>query len=765
MSNSFCPQDTRAAPNGDLCSGVRIGGHYEWSPLDRITSVALILHLTDLHLGSAADDSLDDYKSELVPIGERVTRQKILHATLAALSRHLTETAQTLDAIVISGDITYANASDGFEALAGTLNTLGDRLPPPECVVVVPGNHDVKWRTGPSTPERYANFLTYVRGRGYITPLLDGIDIPPLDTDRHQLLLDGKKVQIVPINSANYCGVSAPFRHLSNDQWKAIEAVPGVPYLPLLEREISALRCYDAARIAPQQLQALGAMIDSDRTTGKSGGIRIALIHHHLLPVSTSEEVKPFESIVNLGALRNFLLAHEFDIVLHGHKHASNIFWDTMTSFQPSGDETSRRILVISGSTLGAAEAPRAEVCRLLKLDATTTAARVTVLRVPAIDPGGRIKALESTCFPLWDESGASRRETADAKLISGDSFDVVYDKLLAFFEGRGVRDSTHNLICEISTPPGKGTLPAHYPTIPGREGPEREEWLRQLVKWWQRPGTTLDNPVGFTHGQRIYKLAGQDHDQLKVAVDAIRQKLDTSRAIISLVGPGTDDWSSKDEAPSFCSVQFVIVRRKAKLCLSCVAYFRKQEMRYWWPVNIGELVQLQQLALEKLRLQHHDLLPGPIITVSAIAVASDSIPKVAVPIVDRLLDEDPDMLWQLAYSLVWPQYPDRDRMQKKWAELLDNLLPPAKPDPDGVPVAIKGLQELITDVERFGRIHSANPINDVRDALKTLLQTNRAYASDTRVDIEQERHDTWRRDCEQIVARLRASIERCLKS
>jgi 3',5'-cyclic AMP phosphodiesterase CpdA len=724
--------------------------------------VALILHLTDLHLGNAADDSLDDYKSEFVPIGERVTRQKVLHSTLTALSRHLAEAGEQLDAVVISGDITYANASDGFEALASTLNLLGDRLPPPERTVIVPGNHDVKWLAKPSSRERYENFLTFVRVRGYITPMLDGVDVPPLEPGCHQLLLDGGQVQIVPINSANYCGVLAPFKYLSADQWAAVEASPGVPNLPLLKKELNGLRCYDAARLTPQQLEALGSMIECAGSPSLPGRIRIALLHHHLLPVSTSEEVKPFESFVNLGAVRNFLLAHEFDVVLHGHKHASNIFWDTMTSFRSAGNETSRRILVISGSTIGATEAPRAEVCRLLRLDARTTAPRITVIPVPAIEPGGRIKTMEGILFPLWDQSGASLRPSADAKSISGESFDLVYDKLLAFFDGRGVRDATHNLICEILTPPNEGTLPSNYPQIPGRDGAEREDWLRQLIKWWQRPGTTLDNPVGFTHGQRIHTFGGRD--QLKIAADAIKRKLETSRAIISLVGPGTDDWSSENEAPSFCSVQFTVVRRNDKLRLNCVAYFRKQEMRYWWPVNIGELVQLQQKVLEKLRLEHGDLVPGSIITISALALASDSIPKVAVPIVDRLLDEDPDMLWQLAYSLVWPEYPQRDRIEKRWEELLANLIPPPKPDPDGVPVAIKGLQELIKDVERFVRVHGESPIGDVRNDLNTLLQTNRSYAADTRTDIEQSRHDTWRAECEQIVGRLRISLRRCLR-
>jgi 3',5'-cyclic AMP phosphodiesterase CpdA len=725
--------------------------------------VALILHLTDLHLGTTGLDPLDDYKSDFVPISERVTRHRVLASTLSALSRHLTESDYTIDAILISGDVTYANGIEGFEALAATLETLGDRLPPPERIVVVPGNHDVKWGTEPSSPERYKNFLTYIRGRGYVTPVLDGIDLHPPTPERHQLLLDGGKVQIVPLNSSNYCGVVAPLKYLTDAQWKMIQETSSVPNLPLLMKEINCLRSCDAARLTPQQLQTVSSMIESAKPSEKAGTIRVALLHHHLLPVSTSEEVKPFESIVNLGALRNFLVANEFDVVLHGHKHTGNTFWDTMTPFASTGTEPSRRILVVSGSTIGATDAPKAEVCRLLRFDTTTTAPRLTVTRVPAIQPGGRIWKMDSALFPLWDDSGASSRDSADPKIISGNSLDVVYDRILAFFEGRTERDATQNLVCEILSPPSSGTLPKNYPAIPGRDGAQREDWLRQLITWWQRPGTTLDSPVGFTHGQRIYRLDGQDNDQLKIAVDAIKQKVDTSRAIISLVGPGSDKWSSKEEAPSFCSVQFLVAHHTNELRLNCLAYFRKQEMRYWWPVNIGELVLLQHQALEKLRIKYHDLLQGSIITLSAIAVASDSVPKVAVPIVDRLLDEDPDMLWQLAYSLVWPEYPERDRIDGKWAELLDNLIPPIKPDLDGVPVAIKGLEELIRDVNRFGRLHSSGPIQEVRDELNTLLQTNRSYATDSRNDIEQPRHDTWRRDCEQIVRRLRNAIQRCL--
>ena len=58
------------------------------------------------------DRSLDDYKVELVPLEERITRHRALASTLTAVARHLRESAEKLDAVVITGDITYANALD-----------------------------------------------------------------------------------------------------------------------------------------------------------------------------------------------------------------------------------------------------------------------------------------------------------------------------------------------------------------------------------------------------------------------------------------------------------------------------------------------------------------------------------------------------------------------------------------------------------------------------------------------------------------------------
>jgi 3',5'-cyclic AMP phosphodiesterase CpdA len=142
--------------------------------------VALILHVSDLHLSRAeSDQPLGDYKLAVIPSADRVRRSAMIRSSLRSLGRALVDRGDRLDAVVVSGDVTYQAAEDGFGLLDETLKELGEALPEPEHVLVVPGNHDVRWFTQPSSSERYSRFVAGVRDLGYCTPLLEGIDILP----------------------------------------------------------------------------------------------------------------------------------------------------------------------------------------------------------------------------------------------------------------------------------------------------------------------------------------------------------------------------------------------------------------------------------------------------------------------------------------------------------------------------------------------------------------------------------------------------------
>src|SRR5437870_1617847 len=107
--------------------------------------MGLILHLTDLHLGKAADaQDYGDYKSKIVMPGQRTQRRTLLENTLQEIAVRFGGEGE-LDAVVVSGDITVRNSEDGLKLFEGVLGKLGSMLPPPERIIIVPGNHDVAW--------------------------------------------------------------------------------------------------------------------------------------------------------------------------------------------------------------------------------------------------------------------------------------------------------------------------------------------------------------------------------------------------------------------------------------------------------------------------------------------------------------------------------------------------------------------------------------------------------------------------------------------
>lgn len=119
-----------------------------------------------------------------------------------------------------------------------------------------------------------------------------------------------------------------------------------------LQKEIERLRQHDIARVSRRQLLAVAELLRASGVSPQRQAgdhrLRIAVLHHQLLPVSTREEWKTFESIINLGLLREQLVTFGFDLVLHGHKHAGHIYWDHATG--PDHVHTpDRRMLVIAG--------------------------------------------------------------------------------------------------------------------------------------------------------------------------------------------------------------------------------------------------------------------------------------------------------------------------------------------------------------------------------------------------------------------------------
>lgn len=205
---------------------------------------------------------------------------------------------------------------------------------------------------------------------------------------------------------------------------------------------------------------------------------------------------------------------------------------------------------------------------------------------------------------------------------------------------------------------------------------------------------------------------------------------------------------------PSFCLVQFKIQKNEGKPpSLDCTAYFRKQEVRYWWLVNLAELAKLQREICDALgqRTNAPDvkgIRPGGITTIAARAHAGDSAPKVQIPLIDRSYSLERERLFGMVNSLVWDSMPSREDYAGEWLQMFFELHPPEKPDPDGVAVAQVGIEYLKDEIDKHLKASSASDasLRELHRALEQLLNANRDFAlAQRKQEATSERYKSWR--------------------
>jgi len=122
---------------------------------------------------------------------------------------------------------------------------------------------------------------------------------------------------------------------------------------------------------------------------------KIAILHHHPLPIPFSEELEKFLILNNAGELLRHLAQCKIDLVLHGHKHLSTI--SSLNMGTSSG--TTRKIFVVSsGTTLKKVESEN--TCNIITIRHPGQA-EVT----PAgAQPGEKFQDKATVFLPPWDE-------------------------------------------------------------------------------------------------------------------------------------------------------------------------------------------------------------------------------------------------------------------------------------------------------------------------------------------------------------------------
>lgn len=239
----------------------------------RSGGASVVLHLSDLHFGTDHDPVLSS-----------------VDALATIVAKDLRELRLSPDCVVVSGDLTTQCQPAGLAAAREFMDDLRQKLPQGldrTAFLVVPGNHEINWTKikaasdlgHPAKRIREDGFSDY---RGFFAEFYGRVD----DDLFTRSWSDGRTF-VLGLNS---CVVDGPDH-------------PGVGY------------------VAPEQLERARAKWEDD---WKRCVARIAVLHHHLLPVTwtgTSTEAQDTSLTVNARRVMNWLSENGFQIALHGHQH------------------------------------------------------------------------------------------------------------------------------------------------------------------------------------------------------------------------------------------------------------------------------------------------------------------------------------------------------------------------------------------------------------------------------------------------------------
>lgn len=690
----------------------------------------LLLHISDLHLSEISDTDLGDYKSNLVSKPERQRRKTQIAATLKGIEGYLKDKKRKLDAVIVSGDITYCCEEDGFLCFESVLNELGNCFPGPSHTIVVPGNHDVRWGTLPSTKERYELFMRYLRERDFITPCLEGVDLDQdgrkLTKHNPSLLLKDSGMVLIAMNSSNWCGT---LENITNDVESTIEKITERSVRNHVKEIVDKCRVFDLARISPAQFRCIASALDEavnrleDLTVYP---IKVLVLHHHLHPISPYEELKPFSNISNLGAFEQFLSQKNIDIVLHGHKHIPYVYRNAYKRFDVSASlsKVETGALIVSAGYPGSTTSVN-ELCKLIEFnrEPSTTRGKVTFFSIPPLAYGGTFHT------PLKVSSTVTLDHVlygTHATLVEGYSLEEVYGKLISTLENYG--GILKNVVCTITDGSSALRLPRNYP-LQFREDSERQQWFEDMIWWWQNPNPPQLIEPPFTHGQRLRNFGGHI-DQIDRIVEALWANLETGTAVACVFDPGQDQLKDTVSAiTAWITVQFS--RSIDGRAIDCLSVFRHQSARLWWPLNCGEAATLQEYIVAQLNSRGASVSAGSITTITGVLTLGSATAKMGVSLVDGFAARSPEKLFALVHWLFHPNSTDELSIRDQWERILDEIAPDEISSTGGrgrLPIPTIGLEKLSQLLIWFSSREENSSGNRLGNILEEVLKENLDY-------------------------------------
>ncbi len=717
-------------------------------------AAATFIHITDTHLSD--DDSefkRDDHKVRIAGI-QPDTRHAALDLTLKRLAEHLVSHKMVLQGVLFTGDAQDKGKPGGHQLLLELLlKHFGAHGITAKNIVAIPGNHDVVRDSAPSSEERYREFIETWRKAGCVTPWIDGVDSTTVPYEGHRLVDDNGLWAVYPINSSNWSQTTVLLEEPLASVWNSLPklASPGDSSVEAkLRAQLNNLARYDMARVSPDQLEYLRRLIQSTNQPASGRQTRLVLTHHHLRAPSLREEVKPFADFSNLELIRAFLRDRDIAMVLHGHKHESSVHFEHI--YDQAG-ATDHRTLVVSGSTLD--EHREVDAVRLVVIEGMPYRPMVQIKSFPVSRGGVDITSPLPIIRKLWVEADLA----GTPLVIQGSDLDEVYSRGQAAAESEAKNGM---LIIHLDLPNQEENLPLprDYPLPYSMEPDERATWLKGLVSWWQLDRSRFEHRIPFVHGGRLRRYGGAI-DQIE-RVKAILGRGPSTRALATLIDPIRDFThdGQNEEFASFCLVEFK--RRNIegdKPVVDAIAFYRAQEIIRWWPINIAELRSLQCEICSSLGFT-----PGRITTFTADARARSRTPtQVAIPIIDRWLDQSPERLLVLANSLVHGGIVNDFQREtlRQWDHTLSDLEAVAAAfNPDGVPLPIEGMKLLAAYLD-VSQIDDNIPLKNFSRTLRSISNRNQVFETNVQKSAEFQQ---WSEDTKNDISDLRALTQKIIQ-
>ncbi len=566
-------------------------------------------------------------------------------------------------------------------------------------IIVIPGNHDIKKGSNISSNDRYREFSSYWKGCNF--PYLDGVYKDcNIVCDKDNLLM------FIPLNTANWSQTKIELSDKIKSYIKNLEDSD-------LKKEFEQKFTYDAAYISSEQIQYLKEEIKKIQNHEEYN--KVLIQHHHIVQVDDSIEIKELPDILNIRELKEFIKEFGIRMILHGHKHVENNFYEYLNK-----NSNPYKLLISSSPNLN-----KENFFQILNFNDN--------LEVEILNFNRSGNKKECGIFELFDSI------TTDNSIIIEDN-----DALRLYKKNCILTKNATNkqVVCHLDLTK-KYTSKNNPPLIKDVIDAENINKYKEL---WLSDDSTYKNELPL-HGIRYYGYNGFINQEETIKYELNSNK-NTSRAIAILIEPIKDlrienEGHKKSEYPSFMSCQFIIRDEKY---LDIVANFRTQEMKYWWILNVNELFELLCRMKKKLATNYK---LGKITTITnkPKQAQNNALGKLHVSKIDYYADRKRVDLANLAHSLMCRNSfssmnnSKQTEFIKEWEEIFKDLFAftEIEKNADGNSTLRAGIRILKEHIEKAKNDKCSNHKNFL-ESINILIDKIDLYSEDKKSEKYTER-------------------------